>query len=1028
MGCCASSEEEPPVDEGNFEGVDKQNEDEAGETELTTNKVGLQIEEAEAQKTKPGDATFISSVLKARAEAGEDAAVMLDCCKRLQAHNRRLKEYVAIYDCETVNEAMNGGFLGMGCNDAKLIACLLTRTKSQLQLSKKKYRDLYDKDLRAEVEGETGGAYRKLMHFALASPEQYIADIIDKACVGMGCDEVALLEVFVTHTQAELQAGKDKWEGRTDNHLVDYLKGQLGSSYRHLNRLLNLLFMGDREEGAEADEEKAAEQIGQLHEECEKGWFEDFDESLIIEIIGANSTAQNALCAQLYEKEYSESLAHALKGKCGDKLFYCLNGLLLTKPNFLAMRLHDAMKGWFNDKDILTRLLGGLDGDKMSGVLAAYEDKYDQPLWSALKENLGESSDFIKAAQTWIRALEDPCRGAEKFTELEADELEGDAEKLCEMLDWLLLEHEGLHVFVAHLDVETIREATKGKGTDDTPLIRCFATRNKRCLARINIGYRNAYGEPLQRLLDGELGGDEASEWYLYLAKFLVVQAEQADAMILDLAMDGEEGTVDHEALVEFICARHPKRVRAAKQRWEASHDDSVVDLLADNLSGDMSRLALRMLKGKRDLEEKTTVDTKLATQQAHKLNDGEVDFIEVLCDNSPSQNKELARIYEEAYDQSLKRAISQEFSGPVKSALLALMMGPADWYAMQLKSALSGDEVNDKQVCRIVGAHDKDEIKAIAAAYDKKYGVTLKSAISSSCEGNYKRLAVAWVDLKDQLAQPEKKVEFNKEDAAPEAADETKATGSAVDDEISDEDDSPPSDHDPASPMFKAKLANWERKFAKYKEMGKERKAEHYQKLLLLYPPMPKGHKLLKGYHAALSEEYSKDASGEDWTTIWFDALTDDDFDVDGDGELDGTDKEAFKKWMDVTESMIVEKRASLKEMKAHWGLNEKREKRESVVEECAALEDIPVATPAGIPVATPAQPAYMGNYPPQQQMGMMPGMFNPQMMMGNAMMQQQQMMQQQMMMQQQQMMQMGMQMPGGGANVSVNVQFGGQ
>ena len=184
----------------------------------------------------------------------------------------------------------------------------------------------YDKDLREEIQGETDGGYRKLMYFILSSKEAYIADVIDYACnagvLENGCDEIALLEVFVTHTQEELQAGKAKWEGRTDKSLVDYINEELGSSYRHLNRLLQLLFMGDREEAAEADEDKATEQVATLHEECEKGWFEDFDESAIIEIIGANSMAQNTLVAQLYEKEHGASLSSALKDKCGDRLHY----------------------------------------------------------------------------------------------------------------------------------------------------------------------------------------------------------------------------------------------------------------------------------------------------------------------------------------------------------------------------------------------------------------------------------------------------------------------------------------------------------------------------------------------------------------------------------------------------------------------------------------------------------------------------------------------------------------------------------
>ena len=51
--------------------------------------------------------TFIASILKARAEAADNAEVMKKCCVRLQAHNKRLKEYVAIYDCQTVKAAMD---------------------------------------------------------------------------------------------------------------------------------------------------------------------------------------------------------------------------------------------------------------------------------------------------------------------------------------------------------------------------------------------------------------------------------------------------------------------------------------------------------------------------------------------------------------------------------------------------------------------------------------------------------------------------------------------------------------------------------------------------------------------------------------------------------------------------------------------------------------------------------------------------------------------------------------------------------
>ena len=640
--------------------------------------------------------------------------------------------------------------------------------------------------------------------------------------------------------------------------------------------------MGDRLETDEVNEELAAEQVETLKAECDKGWFEDFDESMIITIIGSNTTSQNALVAQLYEKAYSVSLSKDLKGKCGDRLHYALDALLLTKPDFIAMRLHDSFKGWSTDKDLLTRLLGGLDGHKMMGVTQAYETKYTQPLWSALKAEL-HGDDFISAGLTWLRALEEPSRGAEKFTDVDVDSLEGDVGQLVTMLDYLLLEHDSLLVFVAYLDVEVIREATKGRGTQDTPLIRAFATRNKRALARVNIGYREAYGEPLGMMIDRELlqeGSAERDYWYAYLAKFLVVQEEQADSMILDLAMDGD--VVDHQALVEFLCGRHPKRVRAAKERWEQSHDDSLVDKLSDSTAGDMCRLALRLLKGKRDTAENSDVDPAAARKQAHQLHDGGADFVEALCDNSPAQNDLVAKAFEEAYDTSLRRAIAQDYSGPVKNALQALLIGPSEWYvhpnmhthahawthvhthmhactrmrmrmhahacidepmtwsryasqrkaaplagdthahahahahatchmysmqvdsmytctctctchmhryASQLKAALSGETVDDKAVCRIIGAHDKDAIAKIARAYDKKYGISLKSAVTNACKGGYRRLAVAWIDLPDQLIQPEKKIDSGAVDAVNEATGD-EGTGTSIDDEISDEDE----------------------------------------------------------------------------------------------------------------------------------------------------------------------------------------------------------------------------------------------
>ena len=205
------------------------------------------------------------AVLKARKEAGDDAAVLEECCTKLAAYNVQIKSYIAVLDANTAHDAMKGGLIGFGCNDKNLIATLCTRTKPQLARTEAKYRELFDKDIRLEVKGETGSDYGRLMYYAMGTREEYVADMIDVACTAglweFGCNETLLVQVFATHTQEELQAGKDKWEGRTDKSLVDFINSNLGHSYRHLNRLLQLLFMGDRVETDECDEELAAMQV-----------------------------------------------------------------------------------------------------------------------------------------------------------------------------------------------------------------------------------------------------------------------------------------------------------------------------------------------------------------------------------------------------------------------------------------------------------------------------------------------------------------------------------------------------------------------------------------------------------------------------------------------------------------------------------------------------------------------------------------------------------------------------------------------
>lgn len=178
---------------------------------------------------------------------------------------------------------------------------------------------------------------------------------------------------------------------------------------------------------------------------------------------------------------------------------------------------------------------------------------------------------------------------------------------------------------------------------------------------------------------------------YAYLAKLLVLPEEQSDARILKLAMEGLFN--DKQALIEFLCARHPRRVRAAKRKWEGQTDASLVDRLSDELSGDFKSICLTLLKGKREHDfheydeedEDSGMEARAATL-AGKMHGylsqpnggGKKQIIQLLCTSSHVLNGALAHSFEDKYDESLGRALGNGgFDGAALDALKALLQGP---------------------------------------------------------------------------------------------------------------------------------------------------------------------------------------------------------------------------------------------------------------------------------------------------------------------------------------------------------------
>ena len=103
------------------------------------------------ESTRLGNTTVARIVGASESGDLSDPGVLKECCGRLQKINGMLKTRIAEADAAACHEAMKGGLTGIGCDNAKLIGTLCTRTKAALGRTAAAYRAAFDRDLAAET-------------------------------------------------------------------------------------------------------------------------------------------------------------------------------------------------------------------------------------------------------------------------------------------------------------------------------------------------------------------------------------------------------------------------------------------------------------------------------------------------------------------------------------------------------------------------------------------------------------------------------------------------------------------------------------------------------------------------------------------------------------------------------------------------------------------------------------------------------------------------------------------------------------
>ncbi|KAG5831762.1 hypothetical protein ANANG_G00307220 [Anguilla anguilla] len=292
-------------------------------------------------------------------------------------------------------------------------------------------------------------------------------------------------------------------------------------------------------------------------------------------------------------------------------------------------------------------------------------------------------------------------------------------------------------------DVEVLRKAMKGFGTDEQAIIDLLGSRTNKQRVPLLITFKTAYGKDLIKDLKSELSGN-----FEKLVLAMLMTPAQLDAHELHEAIKGA-GT-DEACLIEILSSRSNAEIREINEIYKRDYKKKLEDAISSDTSGHFRRLLVSLAQGNRD--ERPQVDISLAKQDAqalyaageNKLGTDESKFNAILCARSKPHLRAVFHEYQQMCGRDIEKSICREMSGDLESGMVAVVKciknTPA-YFAERLYKAMKGAGTKDRTLIRIMVSRSEVDMLDIRQEYVKSYQKSLYTHITGDTSGDYRKL-----------------------------------------------------------------------------------------------------------------------------------------------------------------------------------------------------------------------------------------------------------------------------------------------
>ena len=294
-------------------------------------------------------------------------------------------------------------------------------------------------------------------------------------------------------------------------------------------------------------------------------------------------------------------------------------------------------------------------------------------------------------------------------------------------------------------DVEVLRKAMEGFGTDEATLIKVIANRTGRQRQQIKAQYKATYGRDLIEDIKKECHG-KLEEAFVALFKDPV----EYD---VDALREGMKGLgTNEDTLIEIIASRSPQQLLGIKNLYKQKYNRDLEDDIKKETHGTLEHILITLLQGKRSVNTNPDQNTCAAIAKEifnageAKLGTDESVFNKYFGSLSPYELWCVAQHYHKLTGHTILEAIEKEFVGDSKKAFKSIVyatLSPSEYFATRVNDALKGLGTKDHLLMRVLITRDEIDMPQIKQYYKQLYGKDMVEAIKSEISGDYEKLMV---------------------------------------------------------------------------------------------------------------------------------------------------------------------------------------------------------------------------------------------------------------------------------------------